>query len=369
MLGEINFKSVVDGMLIDARVYLLFIFIYIICFFFMLKSDGLSKKNPLINKSSPAEIISLSFLSLGLFLVGLVETGWAEFFFGVKGNDVELSAFLGISVWAALVLFSLSYKAKKLSRTGILVSLFIIGSFLLFGARSYAAILLLTFVLLRSDFEKKYAAKDLGLVIGMAVCVFLFASFKLFYKVLKSSSLELIFSNLADQEIEVYYTLILADPLAVIYNLNLVVYHEKTLHLGYLVHRVVSIIPFFGGVISEINNGEYLRFSDILKNEFHNVPWGLASTFIGELLALIGYSGTLIVLFLWIFLIYVFNTFLSGSFTFFGRAMIPALIYAIFYIHRVDITFVLGAVKTTLVVFLFVALSTSILKRRLSLRK
>ena len=198
----------------------------------------------------------------------------------------------------------------------------------------------LIFSLLFLNFQKIRLYKKFHYFILVFILVSLLAIFKLFYESLKYADISTLISIVRNVDFSIYYMLFFADPLAVTYNLNLVILNETSLAVSYFFHRLISILPFYSGFYSEITNYEYLKLLDILHENYHTVNLGLASSFLGELLALINYIGFFVGIIIWIFSIYIFNKKIKDINTLFIKMLVPMIVYMTFYIHRVDITFI-----------------------------
>ena len=370
LLEELTLVCVIENIPIHENIYLIFIFIYTVNFIFMIKTDYKDlNKIYVINHSQSIENNLLLILTILLFIIGVYFTGFSEYFFGTKKDDVDLNVFIGLSIWSSLALFIVSYHANKKNKINILISLIIILSVLFFGYRSYTVVLFLIFSLLFLNFQKIRLYKKFHyFMLGFILVLFL-TIFKLLYGTLKYADISTLISIVRNVDFSTYYMLFFVDPLAVTYNLNLVILNETSLPVSYFFHRLISILPFYSGFYSEITNYEYLKLSDILHENYHTVNLGLASSFLGELLALINYIGFFVGIIIWIFSIYIFNKKIKDINTLFIKMLVPMIVYMTFYIHRVDITFILGSFKMLLIVWLCVTLSSVILKKISSRRK
>ncbi len=341
LLEELTLVGVIENMPIHENAYLIFIFVYTVNFIFMIKTDHKDlNKIYVIEHSQSIENNLLLVLTILLFITWVYFTGFSEYFFGTEKDNIDLNVFIGASIWSSLAFFVVSYHGNKKNKISILISLIIILSVLFFGSRSYTVVLFLIFSLLFLNFQKIRLYKKFHYFILVFILVSLLAIFKLFYESLKYADISTLISIVRNVDFSIYYMLFFADPLAVTYNLNLVILNETSLAVSYFFHRLISILPFYSGFYSEITNYEYLKLSDILHENYHTVNLGLASSFLGELLALINYIGFFVGIIIWIFSIYIFNKKIKDINTLFIKMLVPMIVYMTFYIHRVDITFI-----------------------------
>ncbi|MDO6443708.1 hypothetical protein [Marinobacter sp. 2_MG-2023] len=353
VLGFIAIPGVVEGMIIDDYIYLVFSFVYAVSIFFMLYSDALGSRVKItVVARGTKELQFLFFVTLASYLVGVFDTGPSDFFFGTKKNGNALSPFIPVSLWCSLFLFSVAYADPVKDKGSLLLSVFVILSVLFYGSRAVTVILFLMFSLLYIGFVRLrlFSKVHYFLIGGMFVIAFIL--FKVVYWMLKVDGLMQSANKISGLGLDRGYDLFLADPMAVIYNFNLVVIDQMSLPLTYLVHRALAFIPFANTIFSEVLGFEFLKFSQILQDEYHGLSWGLASSFMAEIFSIVGGFFVFFFLFFWVFLIYKFNFRYKSMDGFLIRILFPVFVYSTFYIHRVDLTYAISGFKMAIFVFL-----------------
>ena len=284
-------------------------------------------------------------LSIILMLFELRNTGSSLASGNKKLVHQNLTALYGISVWSSLVVFSYSLrknenKLKILSGMIIIINLFL-------GSRAYISTLIVLFFLEKQKKIKKIIRNNIKLFFkGSFMVTFIFL-YKSFYKdILSFNFLEILnkikhFPNLLkNMKIE--------EPTIVLSIYNKILVDNFTLPIRDSLMRIFSIIPF----VNNFFNSKYnLRMSGIMKNEIFKTTYGLANSFWGESYAMFGIFGIIIFTLIWIKILILGNECLKSnkSKSFF---ILPIISYLSFYIHRLDVLQVVGAIKSMMVVYL-----------------
>ncbi|MBW3517564.1 O-antigen polymerase [Flavobacterium sp. NKUCC04_CG] len=356
VIGKISLLGVVMNQSINPIVYMVYGFAFIASLCFMIKSDN--KKKPIIkyetrgylNKLTSKRINFLTVFIFSVFLIGVFQLGFSNYLVASKSTNEERIALIQISVVLSMIMLPVSLFYRKW--ISLAVYFFILFSFLLYGARSYFVVTLISCAFVMFRFNKiRLISKFPLFILGIAFAIGM-AIFKYIYAVVKGASLGELASIIGGLNYDLVMAQLIGDPTAVIYNLNYSINHDINLSIEYLFHRIFSIVPGGGDFFSLLTGENYPRYSAILANQYVDIHWGLASSLYAELIAISGFLGFIIIYLLMNKIVSNFNNnILTNGLSFFNLIYISSFTYLLFYSHRLDITFVLGIFKFCILIW------------------
>lgn len=357
LLGHITIPGFIYRLEIIDEIYIIYTLTYIALMLFMLYNDRIvSNVNFQFDiQVSRVKITPFFYLTLLIFLVGVIQIGPVNYFFENKSttNINDGGGLITLSVWFSLILLVLTYRQKKYN-VYFGISFLILASYLLFGPRALFVVGIMSLWLIHYSFIRTrliYHLKSLIFLVGLAM---LMVVYKTFYRVLKAMDLSLLVNTAQSIDLSLVTSALLGDPTAVIYNLQVTILNNVDLSISFLLHRIVSIFPALGGIYSEVMQEDFVRYSRYLADNYHNLHYGIASSIFGEFIAISGYLGLSLFITMWISIVYWFNCKILLSRNDIYIILFPAITYISFYIHRVDFTFALGAIKTALLAYIII---------------
>ena len=356
--GKLTFPGVVLSQNINSLTYIVYSFAFIVSFFFMHRNDN-QKKRPIkyerygrLDKLTSKRIFFLTLLIFFIFAFGVYQFGIFDYLTTNKQVNEEDMTLIPISIVLSMIMLPVSFYYRKLFSFSIYF--LILFSFFLYGVRSYFVVGIISSGFIYFRFKEIRLVKKLPLFILAFLFAISMAVYKFIYVHVKDSSFNELFSIIKELDFDLLITHLIADPLAVIYNLNYTIENNIILSINYLFHRILSIIPQGGTFFSFLTGESYPRYSTILNNEYTNIHWGLASSMYAELIAISGFLGFGVIYILMNTIISYFNSNIKLSgLNFYNLIFISSFTYFLFYSHRLDITFVLGVFKFSILIWIF----------------
>lgn len=357
LIGEINLLNVVNNQEINNVIYIIYSFSFIVSFFFMYYND-VKKKNIIeyelrghLNKIT-LKVLNFIVCIIGvIFMMGLYRFGLTNYLITTKGGSEGNIALIQTSVVLSMIMLPVTVYYRK--RFMFIVYFLILLSFLLYGSRSYFVVAIISAAFIVFGFKEiKLVKKTPWFVLGIGFAVGM-AIFKNIFKILKTANFNDVITVIKKLDYDLVIAQILGDPMAVIYNLNYTINEKLDLPIDYLFHRVFSIIPGGGNFISLLTGEEYPRYASVLANYYTDIHWGLASSLYAELIAISGYLGFALVYILINKIVINFNNNIKyKGVSIFNLIFISSFTYLLFYSHRLDITFVLGMFKYSILIWI-----------------
>lgn len=293
----------------------------------------------------------LSFVSLFLFLIILFLYGFDGLASIKRGGSVP---FHGVFVNILLVSIGLALASKKKWLVILCFTLLALNLFAT-GSRAYFAvgILLMLIFYLREKAVRIVSHPKILILSGFLFILILV--FKVVYVDIMLLDFSSVFQKITSVDT---YLLALNFGESEVVSSHFAYFVDKGpswLGVDYIVHRLLSIFPFLPSLYENASGVMYYRFSSIILDEYRFFGFGLASNIWAELYSLAGGGGIFIFIFLWLSTIYHLNAkFLSGSFYGIYPYLYAFSIYFAFYLHRVDLTFILGFFKFSVSLFFVV---------------
>ncbi|WP_066354365.1 hypothetical protein [Aliarcobacter skirrowii] len=365
IFGYITLIGIIDEWIIKSYIYNIFIFT-LICVLLSVVIYDYNTKNIVIKKyteySSMYYTHILFVFMLFMFFYGVHLIGFENYFVGTKQNVEEMNVFLGTAIWLLLMTLSLSFVYKR--KIIFLISLLLLSSVLLFGSRSYFVTGILMLGILKYGDLNQRLITHYKPIILLVILISGLIVFKTIYPFLKTADFAFILERIMQIEFDKILSLFLADPMSVIYNMQLVLEYNIIVPDECSAYRYLSLIPSSRGVIENLNGIECVNFSQYLGEQFHaDVPFGLASSVYAEVYAFWGGLGLGLFILLWCITLYYANLKLLIKSTFF-LFLLPTIVYGTFYIHRIDLVFVTGALKKAIIMYIFIYIIIYLLPKR-----
>lgn len=343
--GNITFEGYIINMDIDNKVYYFLIFVQILFFIVIFIHDkkiNIEELEQRKKRDFPKYFIySIFLVTIMFYLVEFYISG-INTFLSVRKTEVDSSIFYGFGLWGALISFFLGVRYRY---NFITVGSFVFILFSLFvGSRAYIATAILGWLVLKNN--KKIRIINSWKNILFVVTSFLFLVFyKTIFKAVKTLDLTLIIEDI--KKLKINELSFFGEANAVMSNLNIILVNEYTSKFYSVFDYLIYQLPFSGIFLSK----DYTRFSEFISNYVHpNIHFGMASNFWGEIYSVFGNVGMYLSAIIWVLFICFTNALLHVK-----RSVIlifPAVIYSVFYIHRVDVSFVTGAFQANLFISL-----------------
>jgi len=359
LFGKITLIGVVINQDINNIVYIIYIFAFVISFWFMYANDKKKiqviqqAKRGYLNKLNSKKLNFVTIIIFSIFLIGVSQIGFFYYFFiATKAINDNSSTLIVISVVFSMIMLPLSLYYRKIIVSS--VYFFILLSFFLYGVRSYFVVAIISSVFIFLRFKEVRLIKKMPLLILGSFFALSMAVFKFIFSELKSANISELVTIIKGLDPNLVMAQLLADPSAVVYNLNYTINNKINLSMDYFIHRTVSIIPGGGDFFSFLMGVDYPRYSSVLGDKYTNVHWGLASSLYAEIIAIYGFIGLLIV---YIFINKLISNFNNAykfkGLNFLNLIFISSFTYLLFYSHRLDITFILGIFKLSILTWIF----------------
>ena len=358
LMGKITLTGVVINQDVNYIVYIIYSFVFIVSFSFMYVNDKKKvkvirvEKQGYLDKPASRSLFFFTMIVFLFFLIGVFQMGFSNYFFTAnKSINEDIPTLISISVVFSMIMLPVSLYYQKI--ISLIIFFLILLSLLLYGSRSYFVIAMISSVFILFNFkEVRLIKKAPLLIVGIFFAVSM-AVFKFVYQIIKSASLSELISNVKKLDSDSIISQLLGDPMAVIYNLNYTINNDISLSMNYFIHRFLSAVPGGGDFFSSLIGIDFPRYSSILGNEYTTVHWGLASSIYAELIAISGFAGFCVVYLLINKLTFDFNNSIKlKGLNFFNLIFISAYSYLLFYSHRLDITFVLGIFKYSVILWI-----------------
>jgi len=360
LFTHISIFGVVEDVPIDDRTYYALTFIFIASLFFTYVSDRSRLVKRISSEKKNTYVITtlLTIVSALVFMIGVYQLGGVSVFFAGSKSDLgQLNAvFYGLSIWLMLSTLAVSsyYKYHKYILICSIIAIFTLAV----GSRATIVICIFVFSLLYFNLQKIRLAKYYKAFCILLCLVLFMVIYKFIYKSVRSGDFSSILNILLTLDFDSLIGVFMSESSSVVYNLNTVFVNELALPDHVLYHRLFSIIPFLGDYYKNLIGLDIPRFSYFLINDVYELHFGLASSIFGEVIAISGIVGFVIFVSLWLCLVSYFNLELNKGLSLYQVIFIPALVYSVFYIHRVDLTFFIGYFKYAI----FIAIVTHIIQ-------
>ena len=353
-LGDLNHPGVQGSVLISNSTYSVLIKVVLVMFYFLVVNDFCLRGGK--------SIVESRFASAS---VGKFETVWFCFFYILvltiffatadiytlvsSGKDKVSSSsgpVYGIAIWFSISACIVGYLNRNFLIFMIGVSFVIFSLYV--GSRAYFVTFILSMALLHFGYRELKCSRKIK-VIFIGVLAFLFVLFyKYFYLFLKVGDYNSLFEALVSSETYLV-ALSLSEPNLVIMHINNIIQNDINVPAYYVWDRVLRFFPFFSDFVGSSSNIEFQSFSDVLNDRFYRFDYGVGSSFWAELIYLFGFSGVLVGIFLYSFLIFCFSMFLLRLRGIALPIFLPLFIYLTFYVHRIEIYLMAAVFKSTLV--------------------
>ena len=291
-------------------------------------------------------------IAIVLFLYALYTEGVSSLVNSKRGGGV-MGPLFGMSTWAFLIGLSLGLVNRH--RLTICICLFcLLLSMLMTGSRSYFVVALVMCVLFFSAKNGEVVVvKNLrivflgGLVLGVTLL------YKPLYRSIQDLDYSAVGALLSDSE-TYKGAFSFGESYVVASHFQQAIDSDLSLGGAFIIHRLLSIFPVIPSLFESLTASDYPRYSSIILSDYYNSSFGLASNIWAEGYALGGGLALCFILVAWIFVIYKSSVcwvlgYRSGVFPY----LIPFIVYLSFYMHRLDITFVLGAFKVCVFFYIF----------------
>ena len=286
-----------------------------------------------------------------------------------ESNPSEFGPIYPLFIWSTMILlvFALKFRNKKF----LLVSLFLVLATLLAGSRAVFATSILFSVMIsawnlgrmRILFHPRYI---IGGIFGF---LFLFF-YKIGYGALIQMDIQLVVNNITDIAIissrffqggESFLVMLNLQNTFIYMDMESVFISDALIRDHYHQVFMIKLIPLLSEYYAEIFNISLYRFSDILHDKFYpDVFYGLASTFWGEAIYVlgIGFAGAIVILLIYVLFLYLGNKLIFSN-NIFANSLTPVLVYCSFYLGRKEI----ADVVYILTISLFILILNQILIR------
>jgi len=373
LIGEITLLNVVYNQKINNLIYLIYCFSFLVSFYFMHKNDSNKKKvvqyklRGNLNKQNSKALNFIVFIIGVIFIIGVYRFGLSNYLIITKGDNEENMILIQAGVMLSMIILPVTVYYRKIYTFS--VCFLILLSFLLYGARSYFVVAIISSVFIFFKFREIQLIKKIhwfvlgtGFVFGMAI-------FKNVFSIIKSASFNDVITVIKNLNYDLVISQVIIDPMAVIYNLNYTINNKIDLSIDHLFHRGLSIIPGGGNLFSLLTGKEYPRYASVLANHYTDIHWGLASSLYAELIAISGYFGFILIYILMNKIVVKFNNNIKlKDLNIFNLVFISSFTYLLFYSHRLDITFVLGIFKYSILIWLFLKFISFNVSKKVSIR-
>lgn len=373
LIGEITLLNVVYNEEINNMVYVIYCFSFLVSFFFMYKNDSNQKKviqyklRGNLNKQNSKALNFIVCVIGIIFIIGVYRFGFSNYLITTKGDNEENMTLIQTGVMLSMIMLPVTVYYRK--RYTFVVCFLILLSFLLYGARSYFVVAIISSAFIFFKFREIQLIKKFywfvlgtGFAFGMAI-------FKNVFSIIKSASFNDVINVIKNLNYDLVISQVIIDPMAVIYNLNYTINNKLDLSIDYLFHRGLSIIPGGGSLFSLLMGKEYPRYASVLADYYTDVHWGLASSLYAELIAISGYFGFVLIYILMNKIVASFNNNVKlKDLNVFNLVFISSFTYLLFYSHRLDITFVLGIFKYSILIWLFLKFVAFNVNKKVSIK-
>lgn len=354
-----------EGMVIDEYAYMYICSMALGLLLCMMKFDYSIKKN---NTNTLNEIKNIKGDEVGLVLIISLVAYVASFLIygfeqitNIKSGG-KVGFLYGMSTWALMIVLSLSLLSKS-KKIVFFVAFIIFLNMAIVGSRSIFLVSALMVIAIISG-QYKINFYKWKFLFSIASLGFFLLIYKSIFKFVKNGDFSGVLSALTSAET---YTasLHLLEPYIVSYHFVNAIDVGYEFNFSILVHRVFSLIPFLGDLLESLLGQDIPRYSSFIMDEYYSdVHYGLASNIWAESYYIGGPLFLYSMYLAWVFLIYKANKIFYQSESKLLYYITPAVFYTSFYIHRVDITFVLGAFKVCIMLFLLNYIIFSVLPKK-----
>lgn len=331
--------------------------------------SNLSKRYCSFSSDGRFQAFFITAVAVVLLLISISVGGLQSVLnFKDNGGNGAWTVFYGLSVWGGLVGLSLGLFHNIRAAQVICFCILTFG-LLVIGSRSYfVTALLVVIVFFVSGQGRVVLAKHFRWGLGFAFALAFILTYKIVYQSIQNLDFSGVYAALADAG--TYATAFaFREPYIVSSHFQQAL--ESNLFLGadFLVHRILSIIPFMSGIFEGIVGKDFVRYSHIIMNRYYPDLWyGLASNVWAEAYAIGRLPVFVSFLALWVGGIYYLNTGLLRRRAGIYPYLFPFAIYIAFYVHRIDMTFIFGSLKTCIAFFCFAVLAQILLTGRTRIR-
>ncbi|WP_233879578.1 O-antigen polymerase [Virgibacillus halodenitrificans] len=350
--GTISLGKHIVNMQIHNKVYYFLIFLQLLFLIVIVFNDKRINNKELKEKGnkqvSKYYIFCIFFLTILFYCIEFLISGF-DTFFSLDKAEIRMTTFYGLGIWGALMSFFLGIKYKY--NYIIIGSLIFILFSLFVGSRAYIATAILGCILLLS--KNKIRLVNSWRNILVLIISFLFLVFyKTIYTAVKTLDSDILTNSI--KNINFSELPFFSESNAILSNLNVILLYEiknEYSVLEYSLHQ----IPFSSLFLTD----KYVTFSRFVSANVHpDIHFGMGGNLWGEIYSVFGFVGMYIAAILWVLLIYITNI---SLYKFRGTILIlPAIIYVVFYVHRIDLSFVIGSFQSNIFIIFLAFLFYSI---------
>jgi hypothetical protein len=359
LFSKISIFGVVKNVNILPETHLVLTFIFVTVLLFIFVYDSLSVGHSVQKKIEPNTklIVNIfTIITIVVFFFGIYNVGGIGVFFSGEKSELATknTSFYGLSIWLSLVLLSISSYYNF--RFYMVFSLALIVFTLLVGSRANIVISFLIISVL--VFSKNKITLFRYYKYGMLALLFLFSLvvYKAIYKSVRLADISMVYESLMIINLDVFLGIFMSESSSVVYNLNTVLSQNMELPDYFLYHRLLSFIPMLGEYYESLLGVDIPRFSYFLINDIYDLHFGLASSIFGEWIAIGGFLGMSLFLVTWLLIVTYFNSKLIKGLNIYQLSFVPTIVFSVFYLHRVDITFFVGYLKYAFLICMLIKL-------------
>lgn len=274
------------------------------------------------------------------YAISIVQYGPLFLLNSKAGDSAAGTGFYG---WFSLITLSvgLAYKKKLFSAFGIAILL----ELFLGGVRSFFVVGALVFIYHLGQKNSIRIICNPLKVFFACISVIIVSAYKLIYVSFVESGFGAGYKKLRDNGDRLLENLF-SESWAVFQNLGYSLYDYSSISLDRIISTMSAFVPFLQGFVAENFGILSPRYASYLKQRLAPMSdYGIAATFWGESYFLAGYMGILIAAGVWWYALRAWQNKADSGRGYISKILCPLVIYAAFYIHRLDSAVIAQGVK------------------------
>tara|TARA_B110000211_G_scaffold133702_1_gene153276 strand:- start:4542 stop:5780 length:1239 start_codon:yes stop_codon:yes gene_type:complete len=361
VIGDIvDFKgfSYVD-LVMDIPLWLkVFIFIFSISFLVTMVTfdfatkgrEALFTSQRNVNEHEYCNILIVILFLLLMLLFMTTGNGLTQSKSDIKASSGAILAFI-----AGVQQICLFLSLRNKNKVGIYISILVMLMFIFIGSRANVLFSILIVIFYR------YGGQHIRLLsirrcffASIAFFVLLFVlSIKIFYKDLKEFRFDRVMEKISTLDAGVVIDLFFVDPKSVI--MNFITLVEKVDYKNNIVDLLFAPIPFIGEIYRSSISAKLANSSQLLKENYYDVDFGMASSSFGESFSYMGPIGLIIIPVILLIIISYASFRLKKQPSILFLCLIPSVLIFVIYFHRTALVTNLSIFKLPFMVYILVA--------------